>query len=337
MSKNPESLDVQPAPRVLFFGMQGRFSSPALAALLEAGIEVCAVVLPGSPRPKSDLVPIQRREPPTRRTALPLFTGPRKGGNPTGLVGPSIVDIAALHQIPVWQAYRLAHAETVATLAAYQADVICVACFSRLLPRVIIDLPRLGCLNVHPSLLPENRGPVPLFWTFREGNAVTGVTIHLMNEGMDSGDILAQEQIEVPDGISYEQLETRCAALGGTLLARSVWSLYEGRATRTTQDETKSSYHPAPTEAKDFDIDAASWSGRHIYNFIHGVRGVWGPVGVELGSKRWLVRKAISHSHKRLNTYSYEIDENGELIVLCLDGHIVLGGVEDMSDDDDFS
>src|SRR5204862_1767507 len=110
--------------------------------------------------------------------------------------------------------------------------IICVACFSQRIPRIILDLPRLGCLNVHPSLLPANRGPVPLFWTFREGHQQTGVTIHLMNEGMDTGDILAQEPIEVPSGISYAQLELQCATLGGKLLARTVWVSYRGLAIR---------------------------------------------------------------------------------------------------------
>src|SRR6266536_191528 len=109
---------------------------------------------------------------------------------------------------------------TIRVLTEYQPETICVACFSKRIPRDILDIPRLGCLNVHPSLLPANRGPEPLFWTFREGNQRTGVTIHLMDEGMDTGPIVAQEALEIPDGISYTQLEAQCAELGGKLLAR---------------------------------------------------------------------------------------------------------------------
>src|ERR1051326_2814852 len=106
---------------------------------------------------------------------------------------------------------------TVSTLAAYQPDFICVPCFSLRFARSILDIPRLGSLNVHPSLLPAHRGPVPLFWVFRQSLQQTGVTIHLMDEGMDTGDILAQSVIEISDGISYAELELRCAARGGEI------------------------------------------------------------------------------------------------------------------------
>ncbi len=189
-------------PRALFFGMQGNFSAPVLIALLNGGIEVAAVIVPASPIPGSRPPAIKRLERPhIVRTMLPLASSSLHS---------SIVQTAWIREIPVWEIHRLANPETVATLTAYQPDVICVACFSLLIPRVIIDLPPLGCLNVHPALLPANRGPVPLFWTFREGHETTGVTIHFMDEHMDSGDILAQESLQVPDGISYDHLESQC-------------------------------------------------------------------------------------------------------------------------------
>ena len=272
-------------PRVLFFGMQGHFSSPSLAALLESGIEVCAIVVPSTSVPGRDVPAIRRREPP-RRTALPIANG--------GLSS-SIIQMAWKKQIPVWEVRHLGHAETLSTLAAYQADCICVACFSLLIPPAILKLPRLGCLNVHPSLLPANRGPVPLFWTFREGHTTTGVTIHCMDEGMDSGDILAQQSITVPDGISYEQLELQCASLGGTLLAQSVWDLYEGRTVPRPQDEAQSSYHSFP-EPEDFAVYAKDWDARRVYNFISSV-GHWDePIVLHTDEMVLQIRDAISYS-----------------------------------------
>src|SRR5256714_6887143 len=210
-------------PRALFLGMQGSFSLPSLHALLESGIEVCAVVLPGDQAQglSSNQMPIYRREPahPARST-LPVLNSSLES---------SIVQLAWQRKIPLWEVHRLSDPATVSTLTAYQPDVICVACFSQRIPRATLEIAHLGCLNVHPSLLPANRGPVPLFWSFREGCDVTGVTIHLMDEGMDSGDILAQEVIGVPDSISYAELESQCAMRGGALLARMVWDLYEER------------------------------------------------------------------------------------------------------------
>lgn len=282
-------------PRVLFLGMQGSFSSPSLQALVESGVEVCAVVIPaanGEPgihEVRADRPALYRREQPRLpRSSLPVLNS---------TLSSSIVQLAWQQSIPLWEVTRLADPQTIATLAAYQPDFICVACFSQRIPRAIIDLPRLGCLNVHPSLLPANRGPVPLFWTFREGSEQTGVTIHLMDEGMDSGDILAQHVIPIPTGISYAQLESQCALEGGALLAQTVWEFFRGRAIQVAQDESKSSYHSFPRE-EDYDVPVDEWSAAHVYNFICGV-GTWGEtVKLHIDGKVFQVRQAISYSQE---------------------------------------
>ena len=205
-------------PRVLFFGMQGKFSYAPLHALLEAGIRVCAVIIPSEQVFEVELPAIQKLEQTSiSRNMLPVLNSS---------IHSSILALAKDRNIPVWKVRQLSSSDTINVLTAYQPDIICVACFSKRIPRVILDIPRFACLNVHPSLLPANRGPEPLFWTFREGSAQTGVTIHLIDEGLDSGAIVAQEAIEIPDGISYSDLEELSAQLGGTLLVQSVWHMY---------------------------------------------------------------------------------------------------------------
>ncbi len=274
-------------PRVLFFGMQSNFSSPSLLALLTHDIEVAAVVVPASSLLGQKQPSIQRREQP--RAAHQVLTLVNTA------LQPSILQIAWERQLPTWEVQHLSDPGTLATLAAYQPDVICVACFSLLLPRALLAMPRFGCVNVHPSLLPANRGPVPLFWTFREGDARTGVTVHYMDEKLDSGDILAQDVIEVPDGVRYEQLEWRCAEHGGELLARTVWDLYLQRAARVPQDEAKSSYRSFP-EHQDYVVYAQKWDARHVYNFIRGVDDWRRPLECYVGEQRLFVRDAISYS-----------------------------------------
>jgi methionyl-tRNA formyltransferase len=274
-------------PRVLFLGMRGNFSPPPLLALLEHGIEVCAVVIP-SQYPGPDQPAIQRLEQTSKsRSMLPLLNSS---------VHTSILQIATERQIPIWEVSHLSHQETGAVLSSYQPDAICVACFSLRIPHAILKIPRFGCLNVHPSLLPANRGPEPLFWTFREGLQQTGVTIHMMGEGMDTGDIVVQKAIEIPDGISYAQLEARCATLGGGLLARSVWDLYKGLATPVKQDETKTVHHPFPS-VDDFVVNTAEWDAQHVYNFICGIAS-WGePITLQVSNTSIRVKEAISYSH----------------------------------------
>ena len=297
--------------------MQGNFSHPPLRAVLEADIEVCAVVVPAvQGLVQHGLPAIRRREQPQPfRSPLTVLESS---------LHTSILQLAWERHIPLWEVQRLPDPETIATLAGYQPDIICVACFSRRIPRAMLDIARLGCLNVHPSLLPANRGPEPLFWTFREGSRHTGVTIHLMDEGMDTGPIVAQEALEVPDGISYGQLETQCAMLGGRLLARSVWDLYDELAIPVAQDETKSNYHGFPTD-DDFTVPVAEWSARHVYNFICGVVS-WGtPVTLHVGNQYILVKDAISYSHENIGERDSDVIDGQlgeEVWVRCKEGAV---------------
>ena len=285
------TLSTQHPPRVLFLGMHSDFSYPSLRALLDNGIEVCAVIVPASQPPELALPPIRQREQP--RIAHPILP----------LLHTSVLQLAWERHIPLWEVQRISDPAAVSLLTTYQPDIICVACFSQRIPRIIRDLPRLGCLNLHPSLLPTNRGPVPLFWTFREGCQQTGVTIHLMDEAMDSGDILAQEPIKVPDGISYAQLESQCALRGGELLARTVWNLYEGLAMRIPQDETKSSYHPFPL-GEDLIVHASEWDARHVYNFLRGVAHWTEPIKLEVDGAYLVVQECYSYSHYDIKNIS---------------------------------
>ncbi len=304
-------------PRVLFFGMQGNFSVPSLQALLASDIEVCAIVVPITPIPGLKQPAIQRQEQlHGRRAALPLAS-----------LHPSIIEIAQKQQIPLWQVRRLSDATTYSTLAAYQPDSICIACFSQRIPRSIIELPRLGCLNVHPSLLPAKRGPVPLFWTFRYGDQATGVTIHFLDAQMDTGDMLAQEKIEVPDGIGYAQLESQCAIKGGSLLATVVHDLYKGNRKGIPQDEEKSSYFSFPTD-EDFVIQAEECDARHIYTFINGV-GDWDrPIEIHVDNEIIFTRQCISYSRRdtnsnlQINAKIDHIDASEEREIPCRNGWV---------------
>ena len=301
------------APRALFLGMTGNLSPPSLLALLESGVEVCAVVLPARDhRPGQPALRLLEK-PVQARPMLPVLQSSLHN---------SIVAIAGKRDIPVWEVASMSAPETVNLFTQFQPDMLCVACFSLLIPRAILAIPRLGCLNVHPSLLPVNRGPDPLFWTFHDGHRETGVTIHVMDERLDSGPIVAQQKIAVPDGITYAQLEAECAALGGKLLAQSVWQLYHGTATFTPQDESQSSYLPMPAE-RDYVAVAAEWEARRVYNFIRGVASRGRPVMLSSDGKSIQVTNAISYSRDGM-----ESDVNDEIIsVRCIGGWVLVRGI----------
>ncbi len=305
-----------PAPRALFLGMMGSFSPPALLSLLHNEIDVCAVVLPARDQQPAHSA-IRLLEPPAHpRSLLPVLHSS---------LHTSIARIAWKRHIPLWEVARMSDAETLNLFAHFQADIMCVACFSLYIPRTILDIPRLGCLNVHPSVLPANRGPDPLFWTFHEGSQETGVTIHVMDEGLDTGPIVAQQKIEVPDGIRYAQLEAQCAELGGQLLARSIWQRYQGNAILTPQDESKSSYLPLPG-SDDYQVQASEWEARRVYNFIKGVASRDEPITLISEGRSIQIVDAISYSHEDINSDAYLEEKNSANAyrIRCRDGWVLV-------------
>ena len=272
-----------PYANVIFFGTTGVFSAPPLAALLGAGYEVRAVVLAALDHAQ----PI-RRVPVTKATArgrsLPLLTS-RQDQN--------IVAIATEREIPVWEVGDLQANATREALAAYTPDALCVACFARKLPASLLSLPRLGALNVHPSLLPDNRGPDPLFWTFWRGDEATGVTIHLMDERLDTGPIFTQQGEPVPDGMTEAALEARLASLGGELLVQALGALADGSAHPQSQDESQATSFPWPL-AENY-IVTPSWPARRAYRFLTGVAQRSEPVRLALDGATFVIREALGY------------------------------------------
>jgi methionyl-tRNA formyltransferase len=164
----------------------------------------------------------------------------------------------------------------------------------------------LGCLNVHPSLLPENRGPAPLFWTFREGADSTGVSVHLMTGELDAGDIVEQGVVAAPEGISGEEMDRRCSELGGALLVRSVRGLAAGTAIKRPQAPHRASYNGWPVAA-DFEVPV-SWTARRAFRFIRGVSD-WGtPPVILVNDERFRVRAALSYAEGQFLPVPYVRD-----------------------------
>ena len=235
--------------RIIFMGMDGVFSAIPLQHLLAHSIQVCAVVTPGSAPAESGLLLSDGAQP------------------------PSIVAQAAAHRLPVIYVKQLRSAAVMAQLAALAPDVILVACFSFVLPPALLQLPRLGCFNLHPSLLPGYRGPAPLFWQWRLGEERTGVTLHRMTSAIDAGEIAAQAEVSWPDGSSGAQADALSAQVGAALMLQTLTHLAQGTLSTRPQDEARSTYFPWPT-GYDFKL-SATWSARRAFNFMRGT-AAWG-------------------------------------------------------------
>jgi methionyl-tRNA formyltransferase len=268
------------APRILYLGTPGAFSRAPLLALLAAGLEVCGVVVPAA----ASSVTIARLVPERSRSPLPI-------ANP--YMSPGIVQLAWQHGIAAFAASRLADPATAAALADLQPDLACVACFPRRIPAALLQLPPLGWLNIHPSLLPAYRGPAPLFWIFRNGESTAGVTIHFMDQELDAGDIVAQAALALPDGVTGLAADSMCAELGGQLLIDALRRLPHAALERRRQPGGGSYQSwPAPN---DWTI-STTWPARRIFNFMRGTSD-WGrPYLIDAGGVQLGLASAIDYS-----------------------------------------
>ena len=123
-------------------------------------------------------------------------------------------------------------------------DMVVVAAFGQILPKEILETPPMGCINVHPSLLPRHRGAAPMNWTLIHGDDETGVTIMFMDEGVDTGDMLIQEKTPVGEDETYDHLHDRLAVLGAELLVQTIRRIEAGAAVRTPQEDSLATYAP---------------------------------------------------------------------------------------------
>jgi methionyl-tRNA formyltransferase len=156
---------------------------------------------------------------------------------------PPPVKVVAQHLgLPVQQPLKIRESAAVDALRAAQPDVIVVVAYGQILPKSVLEIPRLGCINVHTSLLPRWRGAAPIQYAILHGDRETGVTTMYMDERMDMGDIILQRAQLIHADDTGATLHDRLAKLGADLLVETVGLITEGNAPRAKQDETKATY-----------------------------------------------------------------------------------------------
>jgi methionyl-tRNA formyltransferase len=171
--------------------------------------------------------------------------------------------------VPVFQFERLRAPEGVAALTALRPDLAVTAAFGQILSQKLLDIPPLGVVNVHASLLPAYRGPAPINWCIMEGETVTGVTTMRTDAGIDTGDMLLQQSVDILPGESAGALSERLAHAGASVLLRTLEALARGDCPRTSQDPALASYKPMLRK----EIGRIDWTrpARRIANLVRGV------------------------------------------------------------------
>ncbi len=161
----------------------------------------------------------------------------RPKGRDLKLQPSSVKELALEKKFPVLQPEKARHESFVQTLRELNPDLIVVAAYGQILPQSILDLPRLGCLNVHTSLLPKYRGAAPIQWAIWNGDAETGVTIMKMDAGLDTGDMLTCVKTPILDTDDSQTLHDRLAQLGADALIKTIAELVSGKLVPQKQPE----------------------------------------------------------------------------------------------------
>ena len=220
-----------------------------------------------------------------------VYTQPdRAGGRGRSLVPPPVKKAALTFHLPVVQPTSLKEAEAVAKLAEFHPDAIVVAAFGQILPQSILDIPRYGCINIHPSLLPRFRGSSPVVAAILAGDEVTGVTIMLMDRGMDTGPILAQKTLAISPQDTTGSLTAKLSQMAAKFLPEVLLRWTRGEITPQPQNEAEATY-TAPITKEQGGIDW-KWSAVEIWRRVRAFQP-WPGAYTRWGGRRLEIIEAV--------------------------------------------
>jgi methionyl-tRNA formyltransferase len=200
--------------RICFMGTAA-FALPTLQAVAAAEEVIAVITQPDRPQGRGR----ETAPPPVKKLALDLG-------------------------LPIMQPERVKDPLFLSQIAELKPALIAVAAFGQILPPALLDLPPLGCVNVHPSLLPKYRGAAPFQWAVIKGETRTGVSVYRMDQGMDTGPLLLTKEVAIGDAETAEELGKRLAVIGGELAVEAIRGLKQGTLKPRPQDEQGASYAP---------------------------------------------------------------------------------------------
>lgn len=226
--------------KILFIGTPP-FSLPSLEALFKGGFRIdCVITRPDRPR-----------------------------GRGMRISPPPVKVLAERLNLKVYQPIKVRDEDSLAYIRKIGPDLIVVVAYGGILPKELLDLPPLGCINLHPSLLPKFRGPGAIHRCLIDGMDRTGVTTMYLDEGIDTGDIILQREVKILKDEIYGELESRLSSIGAELLIETLRLIEDGTAPRKAQDQKAATYAPLIRKEEGF-IDWGMSADR-IHNLIRGL------------------------------------------------------------------
>ena len=273
--------------RIVFMGTS-QFAVPALEKLIESSYEVVGVVTQPD-RPK----------------------GRGKKVTPT-----PVKEFVQSINIPVYQPQNIKEPNAVDFITSWDPDLIIVVSYGQIIPPKILQLPPAGCINIHASLLPSYRGAAPIQRCLMNGDAKTGITTMFMDEGLDTGDILLQEEVAINDETTYGELHDLLAHTGANLIIATINKLKQGSLTRTKQNDKDSTYAEMIRKADELiNWQDDAWK---IYNQIRGLNP-------QPGAYTLLDNHTLKIFKARI-VEEYQQGQPGEITSVLPEGFIVKAG-----------
>lgn len=250
-----------------------------------------------------------------------VFAQPDKPvGRKQILTPPATKVIASQNNIPVFQPKTLRDGEALEILKQINPDVIVVVAYGKILPKEILDLPKYGCINGHASLLPKLRGASPIQWAIVTGESKTGVSTMLMDEGMDTGDVLETVVTDIGAEETAEELFDRLSVMSAQLMISTLEKAKNGELTPAKQNEAEATY--APIIKKEMAHIDFNKTADEICNAVRGFYS-WPCAFCFINGKRIKVIKACK-SNLSSKENGIVIDSDDRLVVSCKDGSVEL-------------
>jgi len=274
--------------KILFMGTPD-FARESLDNLYQAGFEICGVVT----------------------------TPDRPSGRGMKLVASPVKEYAIEKKLKLFQPEKIANnTEFKDEIKALEPDLVCVVSYGVILPKSFLKIPPFGCINVHPSMLPKYRGSAPIQWAVLNGDKKTGVSIMYLDEGMDSGDIISQEEVEIGDDETTGELWNRLSTIGARMLTDAVKNIASGKIERIPQPNE---FTIAPMLSKEMaKIEWNDKTAAEIKNLVRGLNPIMGTFTF-LNSKKikfWRVQKFSNNEiTEKYNINNIEECESGTVLL----------------------
>ena len=253
---------------------------------------------------------------------LAVVTNPdRPKGRGMKQIASPVKQYATEQNLPVYQPEKIKGNEAfIAQMEQLKPDVICVVAYGKILPKELLNIATLGCINVHGSLLPNYRGAAPIQWSVINGDKITGVTTMYMDVGMDTGDMILKKEVTIGEEETTGELWERLSKIGATLLVQTLELIEQGKAPRQKQPEN---YTLAPMLQKEMArIDWENSNAIAIKNLVRGLNPMMGAYSMLQGKKIKFWKVNVISNQKLLDLfpdlaeYAYKLQDIAEGTVL---------------------